>query len=40
MHTKFVLEVPMIRDYFEDLGIDGKIVLKFILKEMEWNSVN
>jgi hypothetical protein len=31
MHTKFYLENPKGRDDLEDLGIDGKVILEWIL---------
>jgi hypothetical protein len=31
MHTKFWLEILKERDHLEDLGIDGRIILKYIL---------
>jgi hypothetical protein len=31
MHTKFLLEDPKGRDHTEYLGIDGKIILEYIL---------
>jgi hypothetical protein len=36
MHTKFCLESLRGRDQLEDLGIDEKIILKFILGKQGW----
>jgi len=35
MHTKFCLENLKGRDHFEDLGVNGKILLEWILRS-DW----
>jgi len=34
MHTGFWREDPKERDHMEDLGEDGRIILKFVFKEL------
>jgi hypothetical protein len=36
MHTKFRLEILEGRDHSEDLGINGRIILKLILGKQVW----
>jgi len=33
MRTKFLLEILKVRDRLEDLGVDGKIILEWMLVE-------
>jgi hypothetical protein len=33
MHTKFLLENLKDTDHFEDLGVDGNIILKWMLRK-------
>jgi hypothetical protein len=40
MHTKFWSENLKGRDYLEDLGIDGKIILEWILGGIGWEGVD
>jgi hypothetical protein len=35
MHTQSWLENPNDRDHSEELGIDGRIILEFILKKLD-----
>jgi hypothetical protein len=35
MHTGFWWEAPRERDHFEELRVDGKIILKYIFKKWE-----
>jgi hypothetical protein len=35
MCTKFILESQKGRDHFKDLGIDGRVILKCVLRETE-----
>jgi hypothetical protein len=40
MHTKFLLESLKVRDRLEDLGVDGKVMLEWILRKLGvkvWN---
>jgi len=39
MHTKFWWESLKGRDYSEDLGVDGKIILEWIL-ENQWDDMD
>jgi hypothetical protein len=39
MHRIFSLENFKRRDHPEDLGVDGKIILKWILREIGWEVV-
>jgi hypothetical protein len=44
MHTKFLFENPKGRQYFGDLHVDGKIILKIYLIEVacegvEWTNL-
>ena len=39
MHTGFRLENLKEKDHFEDLGINGGIILKMDLKEMGWEGM-
>jgi hypothetical protein len=36
MHTKFWLESLRGRDYLNDIGIDGRIILKLIFRKKGW----
>jgi len=40
MHTRFWCEDPKERDHLEDLGIDGRIILKFVFKDFGHESVD
>jgi hypothetical protein len=40
MHTKFWLEDLKGRDHLEDLSIDRRIILEWILTEIEWEGVD
>jgi hypothetical protein len=40
MHTKFLSENLKGRDHSEDLGVDGKIILEWILRELGWKGVD
>jgi hypothetical protein len=39
MHTKFWPENVKERDHFEDLGVDVKIILEWILGKYGWEGV-
>jgi hypothetical protein len=39
MHTKFWLENLNIRDYSEDLGLDGRIMLKWMHLRDQWRAL-
>jgi hypothetical protein len=36
----FWLENLKVRDHWEYLGVDGKIMLEWILRELRWESVD
>jgi hypothetical protein len=40
MHTEFWSENLRERTHSEDLGIDGRIILERILREIDWKYVN
>jgi hypothetical protein len=40
MYKKFLWEVLKGRDYLKDLGIDGRIILKWIFKEIRLEAVD
>jgi len=39
MHAKFLLESLKRRDHLEDLDMDGRVILEWIL-EKQWEGVN
>jgi hypothetical protein len=40
MHRIFWLKNPKGRDYSEDLGVDGKIILDWVLGKIGWDGVD
>ena len=40
MHTGFWMGRLKLKDLLEDLGINGKIILKMDLKKIEWKGVS
>jgi hypothetical protein len=36
MSTKILLKNVMVRDYLEDVGVGGSIILKWILGKYDW----
>jgi hypothetical protein len=39
MHTEFWLVNLKERDHLEELGTDGRIILKCILKKLDWKAL-
>jgi hypothetical protein len=40
MDTKFWSKILKERDYSEDVGVDWKIILEWILREIEWGGMD
>jgi len=40
VHKLFAWETPRQKNHLEELGLRGKIILKWILEEITWNGVD